>query len=197
MRSPDPDAIDPPSTAIPVDSGVRPTYSCRGMDAEVLELLRRSSGLGLDRECRWHVLGDPVTHARTVLVLNRGLEVLDGGEVIVRVGGQWAYVTVAETPYCVRNVALVGGVGGRGAPVALELSLSDDTREVLAPATLSLLGEADLRCRVKGGAPARFLRPAWHNLLPLLDVSDEPGVAATLRLGGVGHAIRRATARAL
>jgi hypothetical protein len=110
--------------------------------------------------------------------------VRDDGETIVRVGDQWAYVTVEDTPYVVNNVS--PGESG------LELLLSDGSRELLDPETLTLSGENDLRCRVRQGrAPARFSRAAWHNLLPLL--TDEGGPA--LVLAGRTHPIRKVSPR--
>lgn len=146
----------------------------------LLERLRRSSGLRLDRDCHWTIHGEPITHARTLEVLDRGLSVRDDGQVVVRVGAQWAYVEVEDTPWCVRNVR---PIGDPARPEALELALTDGTTERLDPATLVLRGDADLRCRLRGGW-ARFLRPAWHALEPLLEPADAPGVAARLHLGG-------------
>lgn len=157
------------------------------MDDQIIELLRRQSGLGLDRDCRWTHQGEAITHERTLAVLSAGLEVRDDGEVIVRVGPHWAYVEVADTPYVVRNVLAIGDAAR---PVTLELALSDGTREALDPATLRLEGDSVLRCRVKGGhADARFSRAAWHNLLPLLQPSEDPGCPALLRLADGDHAV--------
>lgn len=154
--------------------------------------MSRNSGLSLDKEGRWRHEGDLITHERTLAALNRGLHVRPDGQVTVRVGPQWAFVRVDVAPYFVRNLRFVGDNGGRGEPPQhVELLLSDETREVLDPESLTLVGDGELYCGVKGHSTvARFLRAAYHNLVPLLvetDVADRP-VGIELRDGV--HAIR-------
>lgn len=158
------------------------------MDDAILDLLRRGSGLGLDGDCRWTHRGEAITHERTVAALNAGLSVRADGEVIVRIGSHWAYVQVEDTPYVVRNVRVVGDPS---LPTAVELLLSDGTRELLDPASLRLRGES-AACRVKGGAEARLSRAAWHNLLPLLVPPDDPAGPVLLRLSGGDHPVAQA-----
>ena len=43
--------------------------------------------------------------------------------------------------------------------------LNDETREPLDPASLRVGAENVLYCRVKGGHEARFLRPAYYELM--------------------------------
>lgn len=81
------------------------------MDAEALEHLRRSIDLRLDAEGRWWHEGAPFEHPGVVALFDRGLDTHpETGEAIVRVGDQWAYVRVDDTPFVVRR--LVEGEGG-------------------------------------------------------------------------------------
>jgi hypothetical protein len=59
--------------------------------------------------------------------------------------------------------------------------LSDATEERLDPATLSIGQENVLYCKVKGEFPARFLRPAYYQLMEAL-VETEDGYA--VKIGG-------------
>ena len=144
-------------------------------------MLRRGSGLGINRDGAWHIRGEKITHERTLDTLNRGFELREDGEVIVRVGNQWAYVEIEETPLVVHNI--VPRPANQPGPDSIELALSTKRREELKPETLLLVGEKDLYCTVLNGrTQARFLRPAYHNLLPFLVESAE-GYALELSSG--------------
>ncbi len=134
---------------------------------DALELLRTRSGLSIDDEGRFLHRGEPVTHARTLEVLWSSLARTEDGRWMVRIGRESAYVDVGETPWAVR------GVIDRGADVPV-LLLSDGTREPLDPGTLSVGPDGVLRCRVKGGQPARLTRAGQVALGALLD-EDPPG----------------------
>lgn len=135
---------------------------------DVLELLRRQSGLSIDDEGRFLHRGEPITHPRTLEVLWRSLARAPDGRWLVSIGRESGYVEVRETPYVVRGVIDAEG----GAPPAL--LLSDGSREPLDPGTLRLGADGVLRCSVKGGVPARFARAAHVALGSALD-EDPPG----------------------
>jgi len=152
------------------------------LSPEILEMLRRNSGLGLNRDGQWHIRGEAITHERILDTLNRGLDVRDDGEVIVSVGDQWAYVEFEDTAFVVRNILPTPSADG-GPPGKIELILNAGFREDLDPATLSRVGIDSLYCEVKGGrARARFLRSAYHNLLPYL-MERDGGYAVELASG--------------
>lgn len=132
------------------------------------------SGLSIDLEGRLLHRGEPITHARTLEVLWASLRRGEDGRYLVQVGRERAAVEVADAPFGVRAVALEPGP-----PL---LHLTDGSAEPLDPATLSLGRDGVLRCRVKGGHRARFLRPAQAALGALLE-EPSPGRFA-LRVGG-------------
>ena len=153
------------------------------MEPELLEILRRNSGLTLDREGRFFHKGNSIVHPRTVEVLERGLELRDDGEVIVRVGAQWAYVEPEDSVYVVRNVVPRRDEEGR--LLGLLLVMTGQRREELDPETLILEPPSDLYCLVEGGrVRARFLRPAFHGLEPFL-IEDDKGFALAYSVGPV------------
>lgn len=156
------------------------------MDPELLEILRRNSGLTLDRDgCFFHE-GRPIVHERTVAVLERGLMVREDGEVVVHVGNQWAYVAPEDSVYVVRNI--VPEHDEEGDLKALTLVMTGERREVLDPRTLVLHPPSDLYCLVEGGnVRARFLRPAFHALEPFL-IEDDKGFALAYSDGPVSIA---------
>ena len=154
------------------------------LDADALELLRSRSGLSIDDEGRFLHLGEPITHARTLEVLWRSLARAPDGRWLVRVGRESAYVAVEETPYMVRGVA---NDASGAAPLLL---LSDGTREVLDPATLTIGEDGVLRCKVKGGERARFTRAGQVALGFAFD-EDPPGTGRyVITIGGIRWPIR-------
>ena len=143
---------------------------------EVLEAIRRQSGLRLDREARFWLHDEPITHARTLSALHAGMALHERtGEPIVRVGREWAYVEVEDTPAFV--------VGLEGPPNAFVMRLADGEREPLVPRALVLRGEAALYTRVRDNTlPARFLRAAWQVLSEHIEL--DAASQACVVLGG-------------
>lgn len=150
---------------------------------EALELVRRASGLRLDRHGRFWLRDAPITHARTLAALHAGMAQHEAtSEPIVRVGHEWAYVEVEDT--------LLFVVGVEGPPEAMVLRLSSGEREPLVPSALSLRGEDTLYARVRGGElRARFLSAAWQTLAAHLALDDAGG--PILRLGAVSAPLAR------
>lgn len=136
---------------------------------EALEPIRSRSGLSIDAEGRFLHRGEPITHGRTLEVLWRSLERAPDGRYRVHVGRESGWVEVEDAPYAVLGV--LDAAPGTPPP----LLLSDGSREVLDPATLSVGDDGVLRCSVKGGAhSARFSRAAQVALGLALE-EDPPG----------------------
>ena len=122
---------------------------------------REDSGLVLDRNLAWYHDGERITHPRIVEAFNAGLVPTDDGRFQLRIGDDWAYVTVQGPAYAVTAV----DPGPRG----VGLRLSDRTAELLDPSTLILDADGVLTVLVKGGrARARFSRDAQFTLAQLL-----------------------------
>jgi hypothetical protein len=124
------------------------------------------SGLVLDRDLRWLHDGELVVHPRIVELFNESLVPTDDGRFQLRVGNDWAYVTVQDAAYRV--------TGLDAAATEVFLRLSDRTGEALDPSTLAMDPDGVLSARVKKGrAKARFSRQAQVALGALLEEAPE------------------------
>jgi hypothetical protein len=133
---------------------------------------REDSGLVLDRELNWIHDGERITHPKIVEAFNQGLVPTDDGRFQLRIGNDWAYVTVEGAAYRVNAIDTD--------ETRVYLRLSDRTGEALDPSTLRLGEDGVLTIGVKGGrAEARFSRDAQFALGQLL-VSEGSGWALLL-----------------
>ena len=122
---------------------------------------REDSGLVLDRELNWIHDGERITHPKIIEAFNQGLVPTDDGRFQVRLGNDWAYVTVEGAAYRVNAIDTDDS--------RVYLRLSDRTGEALDTSTLRLGDDGVLTARVKGGrAEARFSRDAQFALGQLL-----------------------------
>jgi uncharacterized protein len=138
---------------------------------------REDSGLVLDRELRWFHDGQPIAHPRIIELFNESLVPTDDGRFQLRVGKDWAYVTVEDAAYRVTGLDVTDS--------QLFLRLSDRTGEALDPSTLAVQPDGVLTVGVKGGrAKARFSRQAQVSFGALLEESGE-GVGLRLAAGVV------------
>lgn len=108
------------------------------LDPETLERLRRGIPLRLDRTGQFFLGDEPVTHPRVRAAFLAGLDQSDAGEPTVKVGNQWCYLTVDDTP--LRATGVLPGPDG-----ALTLRL-DDGRSVPLDPTSVRLDAIGLRC---------------------------------------------------
>ncbi len=96
------------------------------MDESSLEAMRRGAGIAIDGEGRFTSAGRLVEHPRVQKLFHAGLAIREDGEVILRVGPWWCYVTTAGVAFFVealRRNADSGTwsaalAGGREVPVA-------------------------------------------------------------------------------
>ncbi len=129
----------------------------------------------LDKEGRWFHDGVEITHKLTRDLFSRNIKRdPSSGGYILEIGSEWSPVTVEDTPFMVRRV----DVNGERA-IAF---LNDNTREDLDLGSLRVGGGNVLYCDVKDGLyPARFLRPAYYQLMQRL-TETETGYA--VKVGG-------------
>ncbi len=120
----------------------------------------------LDKEGNWFHEGVKITHQRTIALFNRSLTRDDQKGYIIQVGREWCLVEVEDTPFMVRQVNLNCE--------RAELVLNDGTIEDMDPKTLRVGSQDVLYCEVKQGRyPARFLRPAYYQLMQRLEEYQE------------------------
>jgi len=127
----------------------------------------------------WYCNDEVVPNRAIRDLFSRSLIVLPDGRGRLELGEDKVDVEIEDTPWVV--------TGCDGTPDAgFAVTLNDGTREPLDPATLRV-GDANvLYCRVKRGAhEARFLRPAYYELLR----HAEPGPAGEPVLAVPGHRV--------
>jgi len=121
----------------------------------------------LDKEGRWFHEGVEITHPRTIELFSRSVVKDDDRGYLLKIGKERARIEVEDTPCFVRSVEF------RNNEVFLELN--DKSVESLNPCSLRVGKDNVLYCDVKSGQfPARFLRPAYYQLMTRLE-QDEKG----------------------
>ncbi len=73
---------------------------------EVLDALRRNSGIGLAPDGGFTLHGAPVANPRVQALFHRGLAVRPDGDVVLTVGARWCYVSCAGVARFVVSVRL-------------------------------------------------------------------------------------------
>lgn len=117
----------------------------------------------IDREGRWYYKGAEMLDRETIRLFYRHMSMDADGRYILEWAGDRCYLEVEDTAFVVRRVDFEG---------RFFLTLSDDSREVLAPESL-FVGEGNvLYCRVKESFPARFTRSAYYQLAGSVEEKD-------------------------
>lgn len=154
-----------------------------GIDPELLEKLRRGVPLRMTRSGALLFDDEPVTHPRLQQALRDGLDLSDNGEPIVRLGPQWCYLTIEDTPLRVTG-ASVEPTEATAAGLSLRL---DDGRTVgISPTELWDEPDAGLVARVPSRSTGRGLRARFTNnaQMDLADALTEgPSGEIRLRVG--------------
>jgi hypothetical protein len=139
----------------------------------------------IDKEGRWYHQGVEMIHREFIRLFYQNIELDAEGSYLITWGDTRCYVDVEDTAFVVTRVSLERGTGHQ--PSRLEISLSDDTQEVLAPDTLRVGKDHVLYCKVKSDAfPARFTRAAYYQLAEFI---EEDGIGYFLTLNGRRHYI--------
>ena len=134
----------------------------------------------INKEGKWFHEGVEITHERTLELFSRSIVKDPAGGYLLQVGAERAKIEVEDTPYIVRSVEFNNG--------SVMLELNDKSSETLDPGSLQVGQKNVLYCRVKSGEfPARFLRPAYYQLMTRLE-QDSKGFY--LEIGGSKHYLR-------
>ncbi len=94
----------------------------------ILERLRRGVPLRMTASGELRMDDGPITHPRVCQALRDGLDLSDGDEPIVRLGGQWCYLTIDDCPLRTTAVTRDGDT--------LTMRLDDGRRVPLGAASL-------------------------------------------------------------
>ena len=131
------------------------------MDPDVLEALRRNSGLRLDGEGNFHFHDRPVANPRVQSFFHERLSVRPNGDVVLTVGPQSAYVACETVARFVDAITLVSG----------RLKARLRTGRVIMASAPRLGFAPDGRCYVwlaDGELPAVLTRSAHQALVAVL-----------------------------
>jgi hypothetical protein len=125
-----------------------------------------SSGkIRFGKDGRWYSDDEPIPNRAICRLFSRAMRVLPDGRGRLELGEDKADVIIEDTPWV---VTMVEGDPGRGFTVVL----NDETRELLDPGSLGVGPDHVLYCRVKGTHRARFLRPAYYELMRHAEQGD-------------------------
>ncbi len=142
---------------------------------EVVQNFLRSGAtleeIRLDEQGRWHHQGQRFDNPRLSDLFSRSVNRTEGGTWVLEIGPFTYPITVDDTGFFVR------AVNWKASPPMLHLS--DRSTEALEPASLEYRAPGKLYCAVKDGRfRARFLRSAYHSIIPHLEQRDSSIVLA-------------------
>lgn len=124
-----------------------------------------SEKIFLDKEGRWFHEGVEITHPLTVELFSRSVVKDPSAGYRLQIGREWAKIKIEDTPYMIKTVEIQSN--------QVLILLNDKSVEKLEPDTLWIGKNNVLYCRVKNGEyPARFLRPAYYQLMQALKEKD-------------------------
>ncbi len=110
--------------------------------------------LYLSRRGAFFQEGEEITHARTAELLHRSLVQEKGGAFKVALGEETLDVVLEDTARFVKSYDSAKG----------ELSLSDGSREILNPTTISIRPDNSMSCKLQNGWEALFLPAAYYEI---------------------------------
>jgi len=120
------------------------------------------------KDGRWYHKGAEMIHRDFIHLFYENMKIDSAGQYVINWNGEICFVEVEDTAFVVWSVAYQEKAKDMCA--SFLISLSDDTREKLAPETLSV-GEGNVMyCMVKGNTfPARFNRAAYYQLAEYIE----------------------------
>jgi hypothetical protein len=129
----------------------------------------------VDKEGTWFHKGAPIIHRELLLLFYQSI-CLDGqGHYIIRLRDQVCRLDVEDTPFVIVRTEFAPA-GSDGEKDRFILYLIDDTKEELAPETLSIGAANVLYCKIRGGGfTARFSRPSYYQLAQHIKEEPETG----------------------
>jgi len=126
----------------------------------------------INKEGRWFMGGEEITHRRTYLLYNKNLTYDKSGRLILRIGQETCPVEAEDAPFVVKTLEFV--TSEQGELESVWLILNDESGEPLIPETLRIGSDHIPYCRVRGGMfEARFSRGAYQLLAPFIQQDEQ------------------------
>ncbi len=125
----------------------------------------------IDKEGRWYHEGVEIIRRDYIQDFFRNMTLDAQGHYVITWQGRRCYVDVADTAHVIWNVVFQAGPGSGND--GFTLSVSDDSKEDLAPETLHVGKDHVLYCRIRNATfPARFSRAAYYTLAAHIEEKD-------------------------
>ncbi|MDQ5985664.1 MAG: hypothetical protein CSYNP_01378 [Syntrophus sp. SKADARSKE-3] len=132
----------------------------------------------IDKEGIWYFRGAEMFRREIVNFFYENMRLDETGQYLIELPGEngdRCYVEVEDTAFVVKSV-FVKNISDNGRK-SIILGLSDDTEEILDPATLKIGEENVLYCVIKKSAnnrifKARFSRAGYYQLAEYIDYDD-------------------------
>src|SRR6185436_12864167 len=122
----------------------------------------QATSIRFGRDGNWYADDEQITNKRIADLFSRHIVRDPAGGYMIRMGDERAHIIIDDTPYVILN-ATTAPDG------SLSIELNDHSLEPLDLGSLRVAADNILYCQVKEGRePARFLRPAYYQLAPLL-----------------------------
>lgn len=151
----------------------------------------------IDKDGIWYYRGAHMFRKDILCIFFEHLKQDDGGRYFIELNGEVCGLEVEDTAFVV--TAVYGARNACGLE-ELEITLSDDTRERLDAATLTVGRDNVLYCRVKNNRfPARFTRKSYYQLAEFIEPDGDEnefcvvfdGRKYPIALASPNHDIRR------
>jgi len=126
----------------------------------------------IDKEGVWYYKGAEMFRKEIVNFFYQNLRQDETGNYLIELENDRCYLEVEDTAIVVRSVRQA--LSEKDGKTAFYLLLSDDTVDLLNPATLRIGKENVLYCTVKEDRfEARFLRPAYYQLAGDIEYDED------------------------
>jgi hypothetical protein len=126
----------------------------------------------IDKEGVWYYKGAEMFRKEIVNFFYQNLRQDETGNYLIELEKDLCYLEVEDTAFVVRSVRQA--LSEKDGNTVFYLLLSDDTVDLLDPATLRIGKENVLYCTVKADRfEARFLRPAYYQLAGDIEYDED------------------------
>ena len=126
----------------------------------------------IDKEGVWYYKGAEMFRKEIVNHFYQNLRQDETGNYLIELENDRCYLEVEDTAFVVRSVRQA--LSEKDGKAVLYLLLSDDTVDLLDPATIRIGKENVLYCTVKADRfEARFLRPAYYQLAGEIEYDED------------------------
>ncbi len=126
----------------------------------------------IDKEGVWYYKGSEMFRKEIVNFFYQNLRQDKTGNYLIELENDRCYLEVEDTAFVVRSVRQA--LSEKDGKKVFYLLLSDDTIDLLDPATLRIGKESVLYCTIKDHRfEARFLRPAYYQLAGEIEYDED------------------------